>query len=73
MHTTIAMNIGIIGIGAGVVIIVIGVLAIFLSGDEFAFIRGMMLIVTGILIFGLSFRFKAIRYSGKDRGEKGGR
>jgi hypothetical protein len=50
---------------------VIGVLAIFISGDEFAFIRGMMLIVTGILIFGLSFRFKAIRYgSAKDR-EKG--
>lgn len=48
------MNIGVIGIGAGAAIIVIGVLAIFISGDEFAFIRGMMLIVTGILIFGLS-------------------
>ncbi|GBC73934.1 hypothetical protein HRbin04_01343 [archaeon HR04] len=65
------MNIGVIGIGAGAAIIVIGVLAIFISGDEFAFIRGMMLIVTGILIFGLSFRFKVIRYgSAKDR-EKG--
>ncbi|MEM4611376.1 MAG: hypothetical protein QXS95_01355 [Candidatus Nitrosocaldus sp.] len=66
------MNIGVIGIGAGVAIIVIGAVAIFVSGDDFAFIRGMMLIVTGLLIFGLSLRFKAIRYgsSTKDR-EKG--
>ncbi|MFN4336841.1 MAG: hypothetical protein ACK4FV_04590 [Candidatus Nitrosocaldus sp.] len=65
-----AMNIGVIGIGAGIAIIVIGVLAIFISGDDFAFIRGMMLIVTGILIFGLSLRFKAIKYSGKDKGRR---
>lgn len=67
------MNIGVIGIGAGIAIIVIGALAIFISGDEFAFIRGMMLIVTGILIFGLSLRFKAIRYSSRRKGrERGG-
>lgn len=57
------MKIGVIGIGAGIAIIVIGALAIFISGDEFAFIRGMMLIITGILIFGLSLRFRAVGHS----------
>ncbi len=51
------MRIGIVGLIAGIVIIAVGVLAIVSSLDEFAFIRGMMLIITGILIIGLSFRF----------------
>jgi hypothetical protein len=42
-------------------------LAIIISSDEFAFIRGMMLIITGILIFGLSFRLRVIQKRGKGR------
>jgi hypothetical protein len=60
-------NLGLIGTAAGIVIIVIGVLAIIISSDEFAFIRGMMLIITGILIFGLSFRLRVIQKRGKGR------
>jgi len=60
-------NLGLIGTAAGIAIIVIGVLAIIISSDEFAFIRGMMLIITGILIFGLSFRFRVIQKRGKGR------
>jgi len=59
------MNLGVIGIGAGISIIIIGVLAIVISTDDLAFIRGMMLIITGVLIIGLSFRFKSIRKSSK--------
>ncbi len=51
------MRIGIVGLIAGIVIIAVGILAIVSSLDEFAFIRGMMLIITGILIIGLSYRF----------------
>jgi hypothetical protein len=61
-------NLGLIGTAAGIAIIVIGVLAIIISSDEFAFIRGMMLIITGILIFGLSFRLRVIQKRGKGRG-----
>jgi hypothetical protein len=60
-------NLGLIGTAAGIAIIVIGVLAIIISSDEFAFIRGMMLIITGILIFGLSFRLRVIQKRGKGR------
>ena len=51
----------IIGIVAGVILIAIGVISIFLSQDEFAFIRGMMLIITGIIVLALGIRFKALR------------
>jgi len=61
------VNLGLIGTAAGIAIIVIGVLAIIISNDEFAFIRGMMLIITGILIFGLSFRLRVIQKKGKGR------
>jgi hypothetical protein len=61
------VNLGLIGTAAGIAIIVIGVLAIIISSDEFAFIRGMMLIITGILIFGLSFRLRVIQKRGKGR------
>jgi len=60
-------NLGLIGTAAGIAIIVIGMLAIIISSDEFAFIRGMMLIITGILIFGLSFRLRVIQKRGKGR------
>ena len=60
-------NLGLIGTAAGIAIIVIGVLAMIISSDEFAFIRGMMLIITGILIFGLSFRLRVIQKRGKGR------
>ncbi len=61
------VNLGLIGTAVGIAIIVIGVLAIIISNDEFAFIRGMMLIITGILIFGLSFRLRVIQKRGKGR------
>ena len=51
----------IIGIVAGVILIAIGAISIFLSQDEFAFIRGMMLIITGIIVLALGIRFKALR------------
>ena len=50
----------IIGIVAGVILIAIGAISIFLSHDEFAFIRGMMLIITGIIVLALGIRFKAL-------------
>jgi len=49
-----------IGFVAGIILIAIGVASIFVSQDEFAFIRGMMLIITGIIILALGIRFKAI-------------
>jgi len=50
----------VIGFVAGIVLIAIGAISIFVSGDEFAFIRGMMLIITGIITFALGIRFKAL-------------
>jgi len=50
----------VIGFVAGIIMIAIGAISIFLSRDEFAFIRGMMLIITGIIILALGIRFKAI-------------
>jgi hypothetical protein len=49
-----------IGFVAGIILIAIGTISIFISQDEFAFIRGMMLIITGIIILALGIRFKAI-------------
>lgn len=50
----------VIGFVAGIIMIAIGAASIFVSQDEFAFIRGMMLIITGIIILALGIRFKAI-------------
>jgi hypothetical protein len=51
----------IIGFVAGIVLIAIGAATIFLSHDEFAFIRGMMIIITGIIVLALGIRFKALK------------
>lgn len=50
-----------IGFVAGIILIAIGTATIFLSGDEFAFIRGMMIIITGIIVLALGIRFKALK------------
>lgn len=50
-----------IGFVAGIVLIAIGAATILLSGDEFAFIRGMMIIITGIIVLALGIRFKALK------------
>jgi len=50
----------IIGLVAGIILLAIGSTSIFVSQDEFAFIRGMMLVITGIIILALGIRFKAI-------------
>ena len=50
----------VIGFVAGIILIAVGSTSIFISHDEFAFIRGMMLIITGISIIALGIRFKAI-------------
>ena len=49
------------GFIAGIVLIAIGAATIFLSGDEFAFIRGMMIIITGVIVLALGIRFKALK------------
>jgi hypothetical protein len=51
----------IIGFVAGIILIVIGALSLFISGDEFAFIRGMMIIITGIIVLALGIRFRALK------------
>ena len=51
----------IIGFVAGIILIAIGAATIFLSGDQFAFIRGMMIIITGIIVLALGIRFKALK------------
>lgn len=50
-----------IGFVAGIILIVIGALSIFVSQDEFAFIRGMMIIITGIIVLALGIRFRALK------------
>lgn len=50
-----------LGLVAGAVLIAIGSVSLFVSGDEFAFIRGMMVIITGIIVFALGIRFKALK------------
>ncbi|MFY3741135.1 MAG: hypothetical protein HMLIMOIP_001583 [Candidatus Nitrosomirales archaeon] len=51
----------IIGFVAGIILMAIGAATIFLSHDEFAFIRGMMIIITGIIVLALGIRFKALK------------
>lgn len=50
----------VIGIAAGIALTAIGGTSIILSLDAWAFTRGMMLIITGIIIIALGIRFKAI-------------
>ena len=50
-----------IGFVAGIILIAIGGTSIFISQDEFAFIRGMMLIITGIIVLALGIRFRALK------------
>ena len=50
-----------IGFVAGTILIAIGGISIFISQDEFAFIRGMMLIITGIIVLALGIRFRALK------------
>ncbi len=51
----------IIGFVAGIILIAIGALSLFISQDEFAFIRGMMIIITGIIVLALGIRFRALK------------
>lgn len=50
-----------VGLVAGAVLMGIGGISLFVSHDEFAFIRGMMVIITGIIVFALGIRFKGLR------------
>jgi len=50
-----------VGLVAGAILIAIGSTSLFVSHDEFAFIRGMMVIITGIIVLALGIRFKALR------------
>ncbi len=50
-----------VGIVAGIILITIGGITIFRSQDEFAFIRGMMVVITGIIALALGMRFKALK------------
>jgi hypothetical protein len=56
------MRIFLITLIAGVIMIAIGIIAIVLMMDNFAFIRGMLLIITGIIITALGYRFKRISH-----------
>jgi len=55
-----AVRFYIIGFAVGIALLVIGGLSIFLSGDVWAFSRGMVLIITGIILIALGIRFKAL-------------
>lgn len=50
-----------LGLIAGSVLIAIGTTAIFVSQDDFGFTRGMMVIITGIVVLALGIRFKALK------------
>jgi len=50
-----------VGIVAGIILITIGGITIFRSQDEFAFMRGMMVVITGIIALALGMRFKALK------------
>lgn len=54
------LNFFIIGIVAGIILIAIGATSIIVSLDAWAFTRGMMLIITGVIIIAMGIRFKAI-------------
>jgi hypothetical protein len=56
-----ALNFFLMGIIAGTILLAIGIASIVISGDAWAFTRGMMLIITGIIIVALGIRFKGIR------------
>jgi hypothetical protein len=50
----------ILGIVAGVILISIGTISIFVSQDEYVFIRGMMVIITGMIVLAMGIRFKSL-------------
>lgn len=50
-----------VGLIAGSILIIIGSMSLFVSIDGFAFSRGMMIIITGIIVFALGIRFKALK------------
>tara|TARA_B100000446_G_C10498550_1_gene322276 strand:+ start:788 stop:970 length:183 start_codon:yes stop_codon:yes gene_type:complete len=50
-----------VGLIAGSILIIIGSMSLFVSIDGFAFSRGMMIIITGIIILALGIRFKALK------------
>lgn len=54
------MRLFIIALIAGIVMIGIGAAAIILGTDDFAFIRGMMLVITGMIVAALGYRFKRL-------------
>ena len=54
------MKLFIIALVAGIIMIGIGVAAIILGQDDFAFIRGMMLVITGMIAAVLGYRFKRL-------------
>ncbi|MFQ5969040.1 MAG: hypothetical protein ACE5J2_00895 [Nitrososphaerales archaeon] len=55
-----AIKFYVIGFAVGIALLVIGGLSIFLSVDVWAFTRGMMLIITGLILIALAIRFKAL-------------
>ena len=50
-----------VGLIAGSILIIIGSVSLFVSIDGFAFSRGMMIIITGIIVLALGIRFKALK------------
>lgn len=54
------MKLFIIALVAGIIMIGIGAAAIILGQDDFAFIRGMMLVITGMIVSVLGYRFKRL-------------
>ncbi len=55
------MRIFIITLIAGIIMVSIGIIAIILRTDDLAFIRGMMLIITGMIITVLGYRLRLLR------------
>ncbi|GIU70831.1 MAG: hypothetical protein KatS3mg003_0310 [Candidatus Nitrosocaldaceae archaeon] len=60
MNYRYAMKLFIIALVAGIVMIAIGVAAIIVGSDDFAFVRGMMLVITGMIVAALGYRFKRL-------------
>ncbi len=61
MNVRYVMRLFIIALVAGIVMIGIGAAAIILGTDDFAFIRGMMLVITGMIVSVLGYRFKRLK------------
>ena len=54
------MKLFMIALIAGIIMIGIGAAAIILGTDDFAFVRGMMLVITGMIVAVLGYRFKRL-------------